>query len=120
MKWVLVMTVVLSTSASDLLKSLGMREYGEVRDFRPRALTKSLIATMQSPLILASLLGNILAFVSFIALLSVAELSFAVPATASALVLETICAKILLHESVSWHRWIGVAFIACGVVLLSR
>ena len=119
MKWLLVITVVLSTSAADLLKSLAMREHGEVHDFRPGAFAKFIIVIIKRPLLLAAISGNILSFFGFVALLSVAELSFAVPATASVLVLEAVCAKILLHENVTGRRWVGVSFIAFGIVFLS-
>jgi drug/metabolite transporter (DMT)-like permease len=49
-----------------------------------------------------------------------AELSFAVPATAAILVLETICARVLLIETISWKRWVGVSFIVCEIGFLSR
>jgi uncharacterized membrane protein len=53
------------------------------------------------------------------ALVSVADLSFAVPATAISLVFETILARFALNESVDWKRWTGAALVACGVLLLS-
>jgi hypothetical protein len=34
MKWLPVAIIIVSTSAADLLKSLGMRKHGEVHDFR--------------------------------------------------------------------------------------
>jgi drug/metabolite transporter (DMT)-like permease len=120
MKWILVITVVLSTSAADLLKSMAMREHGEVHDFRPGAFAKLIVVIIKSPLLLAAISGSILSFLGFVALLSVAELSFAVPATSSVFVLEAVCARILLHEDVTWKRWVGVSFIAFGIVFLSR
>jgi uncharacterized membrane protein len=58
-------------------------------------------------------------FFAFIALLSVADLSFAVPATAASYVLETVLAKYLLKEPVALGRWAGASLVACGVALLS-
>jgi len=49
----------------------------------------------------------------------VAELSFAVPVTAVTYVLETVLAKYLLHERVSWVRWAGASLVLCGVALVS-
>lgn len=119
MRWLLVAIIVLSTSAADLLKSSGMRRQGEVRDFRPGALGRTLLTTSHNRLVLAGLLADILSFVAFVVLLSVAELSFAVPATAAIFVVETICARLLLKEAVAWERWLGVSFIICGIALLS-
>ena len=53
------------------------------------------------------------------ALVSVSDLSFAVPVTAASYIFETILAKYLLKERVGWKRWAGVALVACGVGLLS-
>jgi drug/metabolite transporter (DMT)-like permease len=52
-------------------------------------------------------------------LISIADLSFAVPATAGSYILETILAKYLLKEHIGWKRWSGTLLVACGVVLLA-
>jgi uncharacterized membrane protein len=49
----------------------------------------------------------------------VANLSFAVPATAASYMVETLLAKLLLKERVSGKRWAGAGLVACGVVLLA-
>ena len=120
MNWLLAAIIVLATSAADLLKSAGMREHGEMRDFRPSALAKAIPAIICNRFVLTAVLADVVSFLAFIALLSVAELSFAVPATAGIFVVETICARILLKENVNWKRWVGVSFIVCGIGLLSR
>jgi uncharacterized membrane protein len=52
-------------------------------------------------------------------LVSIADLSFAVPATAASYVCETILAKYILKERISGARWTGACLVACGVALLS-
>lgn len=119
MKWLPLAIIVLSTSAADLLKSVGMRKHGEVHDFRPGAFGRAMLAIIQNRFVIAAVLLDFISFLAFVALLSVAELSFAVPATAAIFALETICAKILLKENVNWMRWVGALFIVCGIGLLS-
>jgi len=58
-------------------------------------------------------------FFAFMALLSVSDLSFAVPATAATYVIETILAKFLLKEHVGMCRWAGASLVAGGVALLA-
>jgi uncharacterized membrane protein len=58
-------------------------------------------------------------FFSFMVLLSVADLSFAVPATAASFVLETVLARAVLKEHVDIKRWTGTILVACGVALLA-
>ncbi len=54
---------------------------------------------------------------AFMALVQVSDLSFAVPAPAASLVLETILARAILKKRVDSRRWIGAALVTCGVWL---
>ena len=38
MKWVLVLMLVCATTVGDVFRSLGMRQHGEIHDFRPGAI----------------------------------------------------------------------------------
>jgi len=60
----------------------------------------------------------VLAFLSFITVLSWADVSFAVPATAANYIAGVLGAKLLLKERVSKTRWAGVLLVAGGVVLV--
>jgi uncharacterized membrane protein len=51
-------------------------------------------------------------------LLSIANVSFAVPATAASYLLETLLAKYVLGEDVRARRWAAATLVAAGVVLL--
>lgn len=61
-----------------------------------------------------------ISFFCFMELLKLEDLSFAVPATAASLVVETLLARVLLKEDVKTARWAGAALVACGVALLSK
>lgn len=54
---------------------------------------------------------------SDLALLSRADLSFVLPVTASAYVLVALLGHFLLHDHISWARWVGILLITGGVVL---
>nr|MCU0229244.1 EamA family transporter [Bryobacterales bacterium] len=69
--------------------------------------------------ILAAIAFLAVSFVAFLQLLKMTDLSFAVPASAASLVLETLLAKLLLREPVHWQRWCGTALVAAGVVLIA-
>jgi transporter family protein len=117
--WALVGVVVTSTAAGEVLQALGMRHHGEVRDFRPGSLRRMLAMLARNSYILASVVAMAVSFFAFMALLSISELSFAVPATAVAYVLETALARFLLKERICWGRWIGASLVALGVALLA-
>jgi bacterial/archaeal transporter family protein len=119
MKWALVGVIVVCNACSDLLNTSGMRRYGEVHDFRPRALTRLIASLARNPRILLGMIGMAVGFFALMALLSIAKLSFAVPATAASYVIEALLAKYVLHERLSAKRWAGALLVTSGVILLA-
>jgi len=119
MRWLLVAVIAAATSAADVLQAAAMKRHGEIRDFRPGAIRRALARLARNKLIAASIAAMAISFFAFITLLSVADLSFAVPATAASYVLETVLAKHVLREPVTVARWAGATLVACGVALLS-
>jgi drug/metabolite transporter (DMT)-like permease len=118
MKWALVAVISASSALADVLQSAGMKDHGEIQEFRPRAVAGHLARLIPNRNILAAVASLAVSFFAFLALISVSELSFAVPATAATYVLETILAKYLLREQVDWRRWAGATLVAGGVALL--
>ena len=119
MKWLLVSVIVLATTAGEVLQAIGMRRHGEIHDFRPGALGRVASTLARCRYIALSVLAMAVSFFAFMALISIADLSFAVPATAASYILETIFAKYLLNEHIGWKRWAGTFLVACGVALLA-
>jgi bacterial/archaeal transporter family protein len=119
MKWLLVSIIVLATTAGEVLQALGMRRHGEIHDFRPGALGRVVSTLARCRYILAAIGAMAVSFFAFMALVSMTELSFAVPVTAASYIFETILAKYLLKEHIGWKRWTGVLLVGCGVALLS-
>ena len=118
MSWLLVAIIVAATTAGEVLQALGMKRHGEIHDFRPGALGRVFGAVARGWHIPVAVGCMAVSFFAFIALLSTAQLSFAVPATAATCALETLLAKLILKEHVCWRRWAGVALVVCGVALL--
>ncbi len=102
MKWLLVGCVVMATVCCDLLQSHGMRRGGRL---------------WKLPLSVAFMATS---FFAFTQLLKIADLSFAVPATALSLAIETLLARAVLHETVTAKRWAGALLVLAGVFLISR
>ena len=119
MTWFLVATIVGATTLGDTLQTLGMRRHGEIHDFRPGALGRAAAALARNWYVVVAVAMMAVSFFAFLTLLSRADLSFAVPATAASIVAETIVAQCLLKERVNWKRWAGAGLVACGVALLS-
>ena len=103
----------------DLLKAHGMRLQGAPATLGPTALARFGIATGRNAWFLLALAGYAISFFGFMALLSIRDVSFAVPATALGYALETLLARLFLHEQVSLRRWAGAALVVAGVALLA-
>jgi uncharacterized membrane protein len=101
--WLLVLMLVCATTVGDVFRSMGMRA-------RPANKTYIVISTCSMAV----------SFFTFMKLVAIAPMSFAVPMSAAAFIPETFLAKVLLKERVDWRRWIGVGFILAGVVLITQ
>ncbi len=87
----------------EVLQAMGMRRHGEIRDFRPGALGRAAALLARNRFVIGSVVAMAVSFFAFMGLLTIADLSFAVPATAVTYVLETILAKYVLKEQVNWR-----------------
>ncbi|MCB0086271.1 MAG: EamA family transporter, partial [Caldilineaceae bacterium] len=83
-------------------------------------LAELVLIILKSPLIMGGLLLYALGALSWIAVLRRLDLSFAYPFLALNFVLITISSQFALGESVPLGRWIGVAVICIGIVLVAR
>jgi drug/metabolite transporter (DMT)-like permease len=119
-KWILVVMLVLATTAGDVFRSLGMRQHGEIHDFRPGALGRAFRLVAQNRYVIISTCAMAVSFFSFMKLVSIAPMSFAVPMSAATFIPETLFARMILKEQVDWRRWAGVLLILAGVVFISR
>jgi len=119
MNWLLVAIIVGATTVKDVLQAMAMKRHGEIHDFRPGAIGRLVRLLAKNRIIIASVVCSGISFFTFLRLVSTADLSFAVPATAASFVFETILAKYLLKERVDPARWMGACLVACGVALLS-
>jgi len=120
MKWLMVGLIVGSTVLADLLQSFEMKRHSvAAEDLRPGQLGRMLRRlARRGPLVLA-LFFMAISFFAFMKLLSLADLSFAVPVTAASVALETVLARLVLREKVTALRWAGAFSVACGVALLA-
>jgi drug/metabolite transporter (DMT)-like permease len=119
MKWALLGIIVLCNTFGDVFNTAGMKRHGEVEDFSPRNFLPLLWGILTNPLVIAGLAAMALSFFALLALLSIANVSFAIPATAASYLLEIALAKYVLKEEIGWKRWIGASLVAFGVLLIS-
>lgn len=78
------------------------------------------VHAMGSPMVWAGTLLLIVFFVLYSAVLSWADLSFVLPATAFGYVLNVAAGYYFLSEAVDNRRWVGAVIITLGVLFVSR
>jgi drug/metabolite transporter (DMT)-like permease len=117
MTWVLLVVVVVATALSDLLQSYEMKRAGE-QSVGARGVGRLLRMIVERRYLVLSIVCLAFSFFAFMALVQSAPLSFAVPASASSFILETVLAKVLLKEQIGARRAAGSLLVLCGVVLL--
>ena len=119
MRELLVAIVVLSTVCADLLQSAAMKRVGELEDFRLSGIQALLSTMARKKFLILAVFFMALSFFAFLKLLTIAELSYAVPVSALTIVIDTVLARVLLKEHVDWRRWAGAGLVAAGVYLVS-
>jgi drug/metabolite transporter (DMT)-like permease len=75
------------------------------------------ISSMADPFVAAGIVMLIIAMLTRIALLSVADLSVVLPLTAVGYVISAVLGRVVLHEQVDWQRWVAVLLIFGGAAL---
>ena len=89
MKWVLVGMIMVCNACADLMSTAGMRQYGMVDNLRPSGVARLVHALSRNGYVVGGVVANAIGFFTLMSLLSLAGVSFAVPATAGSFVLET-------------------------------
>src|SRR5262245_64643561 len=111
--------MVFFSSIGNVLLSKGMKEVGEIAEFSPAVMLSAFSKTFTNGSIWMGILSLLLFFVSYLILLSWADLSYVLPASAIGYPLVALLGYLLLGESVSSVRWFGVLFICGGVAFVS-
>ncbi len=117
MKWLLVFVMVIATVLSDLLQSFEMKRSGK-QSVGARGLMRLLKLIAEKRLLILAVVCMAFSFFSFMALVQVEPLSFAVPASAASFIVETVLAKLVLRERIGAKRAAGALLVLAGVVLI--
>ena len=117
-EWRLAALTSICNTIGDVLNTAGMKREPEVEKLNLHSLVAMLSRIVRNPLVIGGVASLTVGFFAMMSLLSIANVSFAVPATAISFVLETLLAKYILREDVGLRRWAAATLVACGVVLL--
>lgn len=90
MQWRLAALTSVCNTVGEVLNTAGMKREPEVEKLNPKALTTMLSRIVRNPLVIGGVASLTAGFLAMMSLLSIANVSFAVPATAISFVLETL------------------------------
>ena len=117
--YILLASMILFSSLGNVLLSKGMKQVGEIADLSPAALTSVFFKVFINANIWLGITSLLLFFVSYMLILSWADLSYVQPASSLGYALVPLLGYFMLGEVIPLTRWIGVLFICAGVALVS-
>lgn len=104
--------VILSQPFGNLLLTLGMKH-------RDLSSPVKYIEAIFTPYVVTGIVLLIVWFLSRMALLSWADLSYILPLTAVGYIITAMIGRFVLKEQVSWMRWSGTLLIVAGTCFVS-
>jgi drug/metabolite transporter (DMT)-like permease len=116
--WWLILLSVISGVAGQTCLKIGLTKAGG--DAASDTLFSLIGLILRSPLVLGGLFFYALGAISWIAVLRRMDLSYAYPFLALNFVLIALVGQFVLGETVPWIRWVGIAAICVGILLIAN
>ncbi|MCD6379051.1 EamA family transporter [bacterium] len=112
----IIITVILNTTGQFMIKA-GVNKIGKI-DFSN--LFASLVEAATNGFVIGGFFSYALSAIMWIVLLSRTQLSWAFPMVSLSYVITALVAPILLNETFSYMRFVGILIICLGVFFVSR
>ena len=116
---VMILAMVVCANTGDLMLKRGMTKIGAV-ELSATGIESAFRLTVTSGTIWIGIFFLTGFMISYMTVLSWADYSYVMPAGAFGYAVLTLLAVLFLHESVSPRRWLGVALICVGVLLVGQ
>ena len=110
--------LICSSTGGEIAMTHGMKRIGELDGFHPRSVARFVVRAVKCGWVWLALALLAVSFYALLILLSWAPISLVIPASAFNYVVGTFGAKYLLKENVTPKRWLGVALVFLGVLLV--
>jgi len=117
---ILVVVLVIFNSAGNFFFGVGMQRIGNLNTWSLAALRSAFVAVFSSVWIWLGIISMLSFLAALMLVLSWADFSYVLPATASMYAVVPLLGHFVLHEAVSGVRWIGISLICLGVVFVGR
>ncbi len=112
--------VIIANALGNVVLRRGMQQVGSIATYDPLRLILSSFRALSNPFVAAGVTLLVIFFVAHMIVLSWADLSYVLPMTSVGYILVTVLGWWLLDEAVRPARWLGIAVITAGVVLVGR
>ena len=110
--------IVVAGTGGELCVSRAMKEVGGAISFRPGDIARIILRALCVPWMWVGVAMMALAFFSLLGALSRLNVSFVVPVTALSYIAGALGGLTFLGERVSPQRWLGISFVAVGVLFV--
>lgn len=115
---ILIVLLIILNSAGNFFFGLGMKRIGDLGGWSMAAVRAGFVAVFSSVWIWLGIVSMLLFLGALMLVLSWADFSYVLPATASMYAVVPLLGHFVLHESVAGVRWVGITLICLGVVLV--
>ena|SRR3989344_3670252 len=110
MRFVLIFVPIICAALGQLILKAGMNQVGKF----------DLIRSFTNPLVLFGLAFYGASLILWMMVLTRENLSFAYPLVAFSYVVTVVLSRVFLHEPVPSLRWLGLAVIVVGILLIAK
>ena len=118
---IIAMTIAAASAAyGQILVRRGMLQVGSLENYAPGALIAYFWHALCNPYVIGGTVLNAAFYFLFLAALSWTDVTIALPMTAIEYAFAAVLAILLLKESVPPIRWMGIALVIIGVILIAR
>jgi drug/metabolite transporter (DMT)-like permease len=112
--------IILANALGNVVLRYGMQQVGNIASYSPWALILSSLKAMSNPFVLVGVGLLIIFFIAHMIVLSWADLSYVLPMTSLGYIMVTVLGWLWLGEKVSFVRWVGIAVITVGVMMVGQ
>jgi drug/metabolite transporter (DMT)-like permease len=116
----MILVMILTGPLGNVLLGMGMKHVGAVIIWPPSQLLHTGLKVFGSTSIWLGISSLFVFFVSYMLVLSWADYSFVQPASSLAYGVVALLGYLILGETVSPLRWLGIAIICLGVFVISH
>ncbi len=109
-----------SAALGQIFVRRGMQQVGSLENYAPLAVMGYFWQALCNPYVIGGTVLNAVFYFLFLAALSWTEVTVALPMTAIEYGIAAVLAIVMLKENVSPIRWVGIALVVFGVILIAR